>query len=141
MQEQKTTISMELLEKNPMISINVRLWKSLSVILDPNCRVYMFVGPVCIMNAMQFVYLFRMWGDLTPFILNTFFAAAIFDALLRTCIVIANREHFEGLMHEFAQLYQDIEVYFLIFYLVAIDFLTASYLMFIYCVFMLFFFA
>ncbi|KAL9921930.1 odorant receptor 43a [Glossina fuscipes fuscipes] len=62
------------------------------------------------MNIMQFVYLFRMWGDLAPFILNTFFAAAIFDALLRTCLVIINRDKFEAFLLELTEMYRDIEI-------------------------------
>lgn len=102
-----------MLEDNPMLAINVKLWKYLSVIFpgrDNNWRVYVFVLPVCIMNAMQFVYLFRMWGDLAPFILNTFFAAAIFDALLRTCLVIINRDKFEAFIMELSLMYKDIQV-------------------------------
>ena len=96
-----------------MLSINVKLWKYLSVIFPGrgnNWRVYVFVLPVCIMNAMQFVYLFRMWGDLAPFILNTFFAAAIFDALLRTCLVIINRDKFEAFIMELSSMFKEIQV-------------------------------
>lgn len=102
-----------MLEDNPMLAINVKLWKYFSVIFPGrgnHWRVYAFVLPVCLMNAMQFVYLFRMWGDLTPFILNTFFAAAIFDALLRTCLVIINRDKFEAFILELLSLYKEIEV-------------------------------
>ncbi|KAM7343357.1 odorant receptor 43a [Cochliomyia hominivorax] len=101
-----------MLEDNPMLAINVKLWKYFSVIFPGRgnrWRVYVFVLPVCVMNAMQFVYLFRMWGDLTPFILNTFFAAAIFDALLRTCLVIINRDKFEAFILELLSMYKEIE--------------------------------
>ncbi|XP_013104815.2 odorant receptor 43a [Stomoxys calcitrans] len=101
-----------MLRDNPMLSINVKLWQYLAVVFPGRgniWRLYAFVLPVCVMNAMQFVYLFRMWGDLAPFILNTFFAAAIFDALLRTCLVILNRDKFEALMLELALLYNEIE--------------------------------
>ncbi|XP_075169838.1 odorant receptor 43a-like [Haematobia irritans] len=101
-----------MLEDNPMLSINVKLWKYLAVVFPGRgniWRLYVFVLPVCLMNAMQFVYLFRMWGDLAPFILNTFFAAAILDALLRTCLVILNRDKFEALMLELDSLYNEIE--------------------------------
>lgn len=100
-------------EDNPMLAINVKLWKYLSVIFPSRgkrWRVYVFVLPVCVMNAMQFVYLIRMWGDLTQFILNTFFTAAIFDALLRTCLVIINRDKFEKFVLELVSLYNGIEV-------------------------------
>uniref|UniRef100_A0A1A9V0A3 Odorant receptor n=1 Tax=Glossina austeni TaxID=7395 RepID=A0A1A9V0A3_GLOAU len=101
------------LEDNPMLEINVKVWKYLSVIFPDRehaWRVYVFVLPVCVMNIMQFVYLLRMWGDLAPFILNTFFAAAIFDALLRTCLVIINRDKFEAFLLELAEMYRDIEI-------------------------------
>uniref|UniRef100_A0A1B0C4D0 Odorant receptor n=1 Tax=Glossina palpalis gambiensis TaxID=67801 RepID=A0A1B0C4D0_9MUSC len=101
------------LEDNPMLEINVKVWKYLSVIFPDRehaWRVYVFVLPVCVMNIMQFVYLLRMWGDLAPFILNTFFAAAIFDALLRTCLVIINRDKFEAFLLELTEMYRDIEI-------------------------------
>ncbi|XP_023304747.2 odorant receptor 43a [Lucilia cuprina] len=101
-----------MLEENPMLAINVKVWKYFAVIFpgrDNHWRVYLFVLPVCVMNAMQFVYLFRMWGDLTPFILNTFFAAAIFDALLRTCLVIINRDKFEAFILELLSMYKEID--------------------------------
>lgn len=96
-----------------MLWVNVKLWQYLAVVFPGrgnSWRLYAFVFPVCVMNAMQFVYLFRMWGDLAPFILNTFFAAAIFDALLRTCLVILNRDKFEEFMLELDSLYVEIEV-------------------------------
>nr|AID61210.1 odorant receptor [Calliphora stygia] len=102
-----------MLEDNPMLAINVKLWKYFAVIFPGHgnhWRVYAFVLPICVMNAMQFVYLFRMWGDLAPFILNTFFAAAIFDALLRTCLVIINRDKFEAFILELLSMYKEIEL-------------------------------
>lgn len=93
-----------------MLSINVKLWKFLSVILAHNWRCYLFVAPVGLLNAMQFAYLFSIWGDLAAFIMGTFFAAAIFNALLRTCLVIINRDKFEEFMTELATLYREIEV-------------------------------
>ncbi|XP_037953769.1 odorant receptor 43a [Teleopsis dalmanni] len=98
-----------LIEENPVLSINVKLWKFLSVILKHNWHVYVFVAPVCLMNVLQFVYLYRVSDDLAPFILNMFFASAIFDALLRTCLVIYNRNKFEAFMLELAKMYQEIE--------------------------------
>ncbi|TMW43417.1 hypothetical protein DOY81_011503 [Sarcophaga bullata] len=49
------------------------------------------------------------WADLAPFILNTFFAAAIFDALLRTCLVIINRDKFEAFIMELASMFKEIQ--------------------------------
>jgi len=101
------------IERNPMISINVKVWKWLAVIFAPSehkWRVYAFVLPVCIMNIMQFLYLIQIWDNLASFILNLFFWAAIFDALLRTCIVIYNRDQFEQFIKDFVYLYNEIQV-------------------------------
>ncbi|XP_053963534.1 odorant receptor 43a [Anastrepha ludens] len=98
------------IEDNPLLSINVKLWKFLSVLIARNSRrCIAFVAPVCLMNAMQFVYLYQQWGDVATFILNTFFAVSIFNALLRTCLVIKNRDKFEALMRELVILYDDIQ--------------------------------
>ncbi|CAD7013452.1 unnamed protein product [Ceratitis capitata] len=98
------------IEDNPLLAINVRLWKFLSVLFARNwLRCAAFVAPVCLMNAMQFVYLYQQWGDLATFILNTFFATSIFNALLRTCLVIKNRDKFEALIQELVTMYDDIE--------------------------------
>ncbi|XP_017479408.1 PREDICTED: odorant receptor 43a [Rhagoletis zephyria] len=98
------------IEDNPLLSINVKLWKFLSVLLVRDwSRCVALVAPVCLMNAMQFVYLYQQWGDLATFILNTFFAVSIFNALLRTCFVIRNRDKFEALMQELVTLYDNIQ--------------------------------
>lgn len=96
---------------NAMLSVNVRLWKFLSVLFARDWRrCVAFVAPVCLMNAMQFVYLYQQWGDLATFILNTFFAVSVFNALLRTCLIIKNRDKFEALMEELVTLYDNIQV-------------------------------
>ncbi|XP_050322621.1 odorant receptor 43a [Bactrocera neohumeralis] len=95
---------------NPMLSVNVKLWQFLSVLFAHDWRrCVAFVAPVCLMNAMQFVYLYQQWGDLATFILNTFFAVSVFNALLRTCLIIKNRDKFEALMEELVTLYDDIQ--------------------------------
>ncbi|XP_014088559.2 odorant receptor 43a [Bactrocera oleae] len=95
---------------NAMLSVNVRLWKFLSVLFARDWRrCVAFVAPVCLMNAMQFVYLYQQWGDLATFILNTFFAVSVFNALLRTCLIIKNRDKFEALMEELVTLYDNIQ--------------------------------
>ncbi|XP_049306907.1 odorant receptor 43a isoform X1 [Bactrocera dorsalis] len=95
---------------NPMLSVNVKLWQFLSVLFARDWRrCVALVAPVCLMNAMQFVYLYQQWGDLSTFILNTFFAVSVFNALLRTCLIIKNRDKFEALMEELVTLYDDIQ--------------------------------
>nr|QKN21025.1 odorant receptor [Bactrocera correcta] len=95
---------------NPMLSVNVKLWQFLSVLFARDWRrCAVFVAPVCLLNAMQFVYLYQQWGDLATFILNTFFAVSVFNALLRTCLIIKNRDKFEALMEELVTLYDDIQ--------------------------------
>nr|AYN70666.1 odorant receptor 43a [Bactrocera minax] len=97
-------------EDNPLLSVNVRLWKFLSVLFARDWRrCVAFVAPVGLMNAMQFVYLYQQWGDLATFILNTFFAVSVFNALLRTCFIIKNRDKFEALMRELVTLYDIIQ--------------------------------
>lgn len=98
-------------EDNPLLSVNVRLWKFLSVLFARDWRrCVAFVAPVGLMNTMQFVYLYQQWGDLATFILNTFFAVSVFNALLRTCFIIKNRDKFEALMRELVTLYDIIQV-------------------------------
>nr|AKI29035.1 odorant receptor 43a-1 [Bactrocera dorsalis] len=95
---------------NPMLSVNVKLWQFLSVLFARDWRrCVALVAPVCLMNAMQFVYLYQQWGDLSTFILNTFFAVSVFNALLRTCLIIKNRDKCEALMEELVTLYDDIQ--------------------------------
>uniref|UniRef100_A0A5H2WZY7 Olfactory receptor n=1 Tax=Bactrocera latifrons TaxID=174628 RepID=A0A5H2WZY7_BACLA len=95
---------------NPMLSVNAKLWQFLSVLFARDWRrCVALVAPVCLMNAMQFVYLYQQWGDLATFILNTFFAVSVFNALLRTCFIIKNRDKFEALMEELVTLYDDIQ--------------------------------
>ncbi|KAH8372801.1 hypothetical protein KR009_005141 [Drosophila setifemur] len=86
-----------------LVGINVRLWRYLAVLYPTrhsNWRKYAFVLPVTVMNMMQFVYLLRMWGDLPAFILNMFFFAAIFNALMRTWLVIIKRLQFEYFLRQ-----------------------------------------
>ncbi|XP_067634275.1 odorant receptor 43a [Eurosta solidaginis] len=101
---------MTTIENNPILSINVKIWKFLSVILVSDWRrCCAFVMPIALTNVMQFFYLYQQWGDLANFILNTFYAVSIFNALLRTCLVIKNRDKFEALMRELVTLYEDIQ--------------------------------
>nr|AOE48091.1 putative odorant receptor OR25 [Scaeva pyrastri] len=98
-----------LFENIPILSINVKIWKFWSVILSHTWRRYIFVGPIAIMNVLQFVFLYQKWGEVDTFILNAFYAMAIFNSLLRTVMVIFNRARFEKFMTELAALYVDIE--------------------------------
>ncbi|XP_022230812.2 odorant receptor 43a [Drosophila obscura] len=92
-----------------LVGINVRIWRYVAVLYPTpatNWRKFAFVLPVCAMNLMQFFYLLRMWGDLPAFILNLFFFAAIFNALMRTWLVIIKHHQFEVFLEELHRLYR-----------------------------------
>ncbi|XP_023162673.2 odorant receptor 43a [Drosophila hydei] len=95
-----------------LVAINVGIWRRLAVLYpDPatNWRKYAFVLPVCLMNLMQFIFLLRMWGDLPAFILNLFFFSAIFNALMRTVLVMCKHLAFEKFLDQLTHLYRQIE--------------------------------
>lgn len=95
-----------------LVAINVNIWRRVAVLYPTpgnNWRKYAFVLPVCLMNLMQFFFLLRMWGDLPAFILNLFFFSAIFNALMRTLLVMFKRLEFEQFLDELAVLYRQIE--------------------------------
>ncbi|XP_020815382.1 odorant receptor 43a [Drosophila serrata] len=94
-----------------LVGINVRMWRYLAVLYPTpatNWRKFAFVLPVMVSNLMQFFYLLRMWGDLPAFILNMFFFSAIFNALMRTWLVIIKRVQFEKFLAQFYILFQSI---------------------------------
>ncbi|KAH8253866.1 hypothetical protein KR032_007195 [Drosophila birchii] len=94
-----------------LVSINVRMWRYLAVLYPTpgsNWRKFAFVLPVMAMNLMQFFYLLRMWGDLPAFILNMFFFSAIFNALMRTWLVIVKRVQFEEFLSQLGTLFYSI---------------------------------
>ncbi|KAH8267092.1 hypothetical protein KR018_003729 [Drosophila ironensis] len=94
-----------------LVGINVRMWRYLAVLYPSpgsDWRKYAFVLPVTAMNLMQFVYLLRMWGDLPAFILNMFFFSAIFNALMRTWLVIIKRVQFEEFLCQLCALFNSI---------------------------------
>ncbi|XP_030381125.1 odorant receptor 43a [Scaptodrosophila lebanonensis] len=102
---------MQLIEDMPLVAIIVRIWRYLGVLKptpSTNWRKYLFVLPVLLMNWMQLVYVLRMWGDITSFILNLFFFAAIFNALMRTCLVIIRHVHFESFLMVMEGIYSQI---------------------------------
>ncbi|EDW60087.1 odorant receptor 43a [Drosophila virilis] len=95
-----------------LVAINVEIWRRVAVLYPTpgnNWRKYAFMLPVCLMNLMQFFFLLRMWGDLPAFILNLFFFSAIFNALMRTLLVMFKRLEFEQFLDELATLYRQIE--------------------------------
>ncbi|XP_068148009.1 odorant receptor 43a [Drosophila tropicalis] len=97
------------IEEIALVNINIRIWKYLAILYpngENNWRKYAFVLPVCLMNVLQFIYLQRMWGDPPAFILNAFFFSAIFNALMRTLLVIAKRVQFEAFLGELQRLYE-----------------------------------
>ncbi|XP_016957858.1 odorant receptor 43a [Drosophila biarmipes] len=99
---------MRKIEDIGLVGINVRMWRHLAVLYPTpgtNWRKFAFVLPVTAMNLMQFVYLLRMWGDLPAFILNMFFFSAIFNALLRTWLVIIKRDQFEQFLGRLCTLF------------------------------------
>ncbi|KAH8284903.1 hypothetical protein KR054_002560 [Drosophila jambulina] len=94
-----------------LVSINVRMWRYLAVLYPTpgsNWRKFAFVLPVMALNLMQFFYLLRMWGDLPAFILNMFFFSAIFNALIRTWLVIVKRVQFEEFLAQLSTLFYSI---------------------------------
>ncbi|KAH8320814.1 hypothetical protein KR067_010430 [Drosophila pandora] len=94
-----------------LVSINVRMWRYLAVLYPTpgtDWRKYAFVLPVTAMNFMQFLYLLQSWGDLPAFILNMFFFSAIFNALMRTWLVIIKRVQFEKFLDQLSVLFHSI---------------------------------
>ncbi|KAH8279520.1 hypothetical protein KR026_012638 [Drosophila bipectinata] len=94
-----------------LVGINVRMWRYLAVLYPTpgtNWRKYAFVLPVTAMNFMQFLYLLQSWGDLPAFILNMFFFSAIFNALMRTWLVIIKRVQFEKFLNQLSVLFHSI---------------------------------
>jgi len=102
---------MRKIEDIGLVGTNVRMWRHLAVLYPTpgtNWRKFAFVLPVTAMNLMQFVYLLRMWGDLPAFILNMFFFSAIFNALMRTWLVIIKRDQFELFLGRLCTLFHSI---------------------------------
>ncbi|XP_073847085.1 odorant receptor 43a-like isoform X2 [Musca autumnalis] len=101
-----------MIEENPMLSLNIKIWKFFAIIYPtPNkiWRLYMIQLATILLNFMQFMFLFDMWGNLAPFILNVFYLSATFDCLLRTNVIIYNRSKFEAFLVEFDAMYIEIE--------------------------------
>ncbi|EDV35903.2 uncharacterized protein Dana_GF12239 [Drosophila ananassae] len=87
------------------------MWRYLAVLYPTpgtDWRKYAFVLPVTAMNFMQFLYLLQSWGDLPAFILNMFFFSAIFNALMRTWLVIIKRVQFEKFLDQLSVLFHSI---------------------------------
>ncbi|XP_058814907.1 odorant receptor Or2-like [Topomyia yanbarensis] len=93
----------------PIISINVRVWRFWSFVLKHDAMRYISIIPVGVMNVFMFADLYRAWGNIDEVIINAFFAVLWFNAVLRTVILIYNREMFEKFLRNIAVVYREIQ--------------------------------
>lgn len=66
---------------NPLISLTVQVYKFWSL-MEPTTSRRFIIFPVCIMNVFQFMYLYKMWGNLELIIINAFLTILYFNAMV-----------------------------------------------------------
>uniref|UniRef100_A0A182NZ91 Uncharacterized protein n=1 Tax=Anopheles dirus TaxID=7168 RepID=A0A182NZ91_9DIPT len=92
----------------PLISVNVRVWRFWSFILVHNWKRYISIIPVTVLNVFMFADLYRTWGNFEEVIINAYFAVLYFNAVLRTLILVCNREKYESFLSDTATIYDEI---------------------------------
>ncbi|XP_049549243.1 odorant receptor Or2-like [Anopheles darlingi] len=100
---------MEVLEC-PLLSVNVRVWRFWSFVLVHNWRRYVSIIPVTVLNVFMFADLYRAWGNIEEVIINAYFAVLYFNAVLRTLILVYQRQKYEVFLASAANVYQEIRV-------------------------------
>ncbi|XP_050085321.1 odorant receptor Or2-like [Anopheles aquasalis] len=98
---------MEVLEC-PLLSVNVRVWRFWSFVLVHNWRRYVSIIPVTLLNVFMFADLYRAWGNIEEVIINAYFAVLYFNAVLRTLILVYQRQKYEVFLASAATVYQEI---------------------------------
>ncbi|XP_035795692.1 odorant receptor Or2-like [Anopheles albimanus] len=98
---------MEVLEC-PLLSVNVRVWRFWSFVLVHNWRRYVSIIPVTLLNVFMFADLYRAWGNIEEVIINAYFAVLYFNAVLRTLILVYQRQKYEVFLASAASVYQEI---------------------------------
>uniref|UniRef100_A0A182Q232 Uncharacterized protein n=1 Tax=Anopheles farauti TaxID=69004 RepID=A0A182Q232_9DIPT len=92
----------------PLLSVNVRVWRFWSFVLVHNWRRYISIIPVTVLNVFMFADLYRAWGNIEEVIINAYFAVLYFNAVLRTLILVYNRERYESFLAGAATVYEEI---------------------------------
>ncbi|XP_058061209.1 odorant receptor Or2-like [Anopheles bellator] len=92
----------------PLLSVNVRVWRFWSFVLIHNWRRYISIIPVTILNVFMFADLYRAWGNIEEVIINAYFAVLYFNAVLRTLILVYNRQKYELFLDGAANVYKQI---------------------------------
>ncbi|XP_049282937.1 odorant receptor Or2-like [Anopheles funestus] len=92
----------------PLLSVNVRVWHFWSFVLVHNWRRYISIIPVTLLNVFMFADLYRAWGNIEEVIINAYFAVLYFNAVLRTLILVYNRDKYESFLAGAAGVYGEI---------------------------------
>nr|ACH69146.1 odorant receptor 10 [Anopheles quadriannulatus] len=92
----------------PLLSVNVRVWRFWSFVLVHNWRRYIGIIPVTALNVFMFADLYRAWGNIEEVIINAYFAVLYFNAVLRTLILVYNRDKYESFLAGAASVYEEI---------------------------------
>uniref|UniRef100_A0A182S531 Uncharacterized protein n=1 Tax=Anopheles funestus TaxID=62324 RepID=A0A182S531_ANOFN len=92
----------------PLLSVNVRVWHFWSFVLVHNWRRYISIIPVTLLNVFMFADLYRAWGNIEEVIINAYFAVLYFNAVLRTLILVYNRDKYESFLAGAAGVYEEI---------------------------------
>uniref|UniRef100_A0A182YRD2 Uncharacterized protein n=1 Tax=Anopheles stephensi TaxID=30069 RepID=A0A182YRD2_ANOST len=92
----------------PLLSVNVRVWRFWSFVLVHNWRRYISIIPVTLLNVFMFADLYRAWGNIEEVIINAYFAVLYFNAVLRTLILVYNRDKYERFLAGAAGVYEEI---------------------------------
>uniref|UniRef100_A0AAG5D6H9 Odorant receptor n=1 Tax=Anopheles atroparvus TaxID=41427 RepID=A0AAG5D6H9_ANOAO len=93
----------------PLLSVNVRVWHFWSFVLVHNWRRYVSILPVTLLNVFMFADLYRAWGNIEEVIINAYFAVLYFNAVLRTLILVRNRQKYESFLRLIAFSLQSID--------------------------------
>uniref|UniRef100_A0A182WQR7 Odorant receptor n=1 Tax=Anopheles minimus TaxID=112268 RepID=A0A182WQR7_9DIPT len=94
----------------PLLSVNVRVWRFWSFVLVHNWRRYISIIPVTLLNVFMFADLYRAWGNIEELIINAYFTVLYFNAVLRTLILVYNREKYECFLTGSAKIYEELRI-------------------------------
>uniref|UniRef100_A0A182S530 Uncharacterized protein n=1 Tax=Anopheles funestus TaxID=62324 RepID=A0A182S530_ANOFN len=92
----------------PLLSVNVRVWHFWSFVLVHNWRRYISIIPVTLLNVFMFADLYRAWGNIEEVIINAYFAVLYFNAVLRTLILVYNRDKYECFLTGAAKIHKEL---------------------------------
>ncbi|XP_055601037.1 odorant receptor Or2-like [Uranotaenia lowii] len=94
----------------PIISVNVGVWRFWSFVFKHDYMRYISIIPVSVMNVFMFADMYRAWGKIDELIINAYFAVLFFNAVLRTLILVHNRQTYEGFLERIATTYHEISL-------------------------------